>query len=317
MNSKNRNVIAATLIIISAAVAAVSVASCIRLNNVVAQSSSSVSALQSVIAGNMRSGYRAITDIDAGAMISDSMVEYSSTIVSDVDASQFISEDDIGKVATVKIAAGTPVLKDMVSAQLAADYHERECSFIWLNTNLKDNDFVDVRIMFPNGEDDIVAAKKSVKEVAVEANNMFLWLTEDENDLLSAAIVDANLHGARIYVTKYLKPEIQEASTVTYAPNSSVLAAIKDNPNIVDQSAANLSASAREAMENRIELFEKAYPDYEFNTKVGSSDAIISDSAAQAAEDAENSTSDTSDTSSSSSSDSTGASSESEVEYVD
>lgn len=314
MNSKNRNVIAATLIIISAALAAVSIASCIRLKNVVVQSSSSVSALQSVIAGNMRSGYRAITDIDAGAMISDSMVEYSSTIVSDVDASQFISEDDIGKVATVKIAAGTPVLKDMVSAQLAADYHERECSFIWLNTNLKDNDFVDVRIMFPNGEDDIVAAKKSVKEVAVEANNMFLWLTEDENDLLSAAIVDANLHGARIYVTKYLKPEIQEASTVTYTPNSSVLAAIKDNPNIVDQSAANLSASAREAMENRIELFEKAYPDYEFNTKVGSSDAIISDSAAQAAEDTVD---DTGDTSSSSSSDSTGASSESEVEYVD
>lgn len=314
MNSKNRNVIAATLIIISAALAAVSIASCIRLKNVVVQSSSSVSALQSVIAGNMRSGYRAITDIDAGAMISDSMVEYSSTIVSDVDASQFISEDDIGKVATVKIAAGTPVLKDMVSAQLAADYHERECSFIWLNTNLKDNDFVDVRIMFPNGEDDIVAAKKSVKEVAVEANNMFLWLTEDENDLLSAAIVDANLHGARIYVTKYLKPEIQEASTVTYTPNSSVLAAIKDNPNIVDQSAANLSASAREAMENRIELFEKAYPDYEFNTKVGSSDAIISDSAAQAAEDTVD---DTGDTSSSSSSDSTEASSESEVEYVD
>lgn len=314
MNSKNRNVIAAILIIISAALAAVSIASCIRLKNVVVQSSSSVSALQSVIAGNMRSGYRAITDIDAGAMISDSMVEYSSTIVSDVDASQFISEDDIGKVATVKIAAGTPVLKDMVSAQLAADYHERECSFIWLNTNLKDNDFVDVRIMFPNGEDDIVAAKKSVKEVAVEANNMFLWLTEDENDLLSAAIVDANLHGARIYVTKYLKPEIQEASTVTYTPNSSVLAAIKDNPNIVDQSAANLSASAREAMENRIELFEKAYPDYEFNTKVGSSDAIISDSAAQAAEDTVD---DTGDTSSSSSSDSTEASSESEVEYVD
>ena len=314
MNSKNRNVIAASLIIISAALAVVSIASCIRLKNVVVQSSSSVSALQSVIAGNMRSGYRAITDIDAGAMISDSMVEYSSTIVSDVDASQFISEDDIGKVATVKIAAGTPVLKDMVSAQLAADYHERECSFIWLNTNLKDNDFVDVRIMFPNGEDDIVAAKKSVKEVAVEANNMFLWLTEDENDLLSAAIVDANLHGARIYVTKYLKPEIQEASTVTYTPNSSVLAAIKDNPNIVDQSAANLSASAREAMENRIELFEKAYPDYEFNTKVGSSDAIISDSAAQAAEDTVD---DTGDTSSSSSSDSTEASSESEVEYVD
>lgn len=317
MNSKNRNVIAATLIIISAALAAVSIASCIRLKNVVVQSSSSVSALQSVIAGNMRSGYRAITDIDAGAMISDSMVEYSSTIVSDVDTSQFITEDDIGKVATVKIAAGTPVLKDMVSAQLAADYHERECSFIWLNTNLKDNDFVDVRIMFPNGEDDIVAAKKSVKEVAVEANNMFLWLTEDENDLLSAAIVDANLHGARIYVTKYLKPEIQEASTVTYTPNSSVLAAIKDNPNIVDQSAANLSASAREAMENRIELFEKAYPDYEFNTKVGSSDAIVSDSAAQAAEGAANDTSDTSDTSSSSSSDSAGTSSESEVEYVD
>lgn len=241
----------------------------VRIKEITSVSSSSITALQTQIRTNTRAGYRALVDIDAGAMITDTMVEYSASIPSDVDQSLFIDSTDIGKVATISISAGTPVLTEMVSAQLAADYHERECSFIWLNTNLKDNDFVDVRVLFPNGEDYIVVAKKSIKEVNVAANNVFLWLTEDEIQLLDAAIVDANLHNAKIYVTKYIKPEVQEASVVTYAPNTSVLSVIRNDPNIVDASAANLSASARAAMENRLELFEDAYPDLELNMNAG------------------------------------------------
>ena len=57
---------------------------------------------------------------------------------------------------------------------------------------------------------------------------------------------------------------------VTYAPNTSVLSVIRNDPNIVDASAANLSAEARASMENRLELFEEAYPELEFSTEVGS-----------------------------------------------
>lgn len=298
----------AVVIVLSLLCLVISAFAAVRIKEVVGASSSSITALQTQIKTNMRAGYRALVDIDAGEMITDSMVEYSSNLPSDIDQSLFITGEDIGKVATISINAGTPILTEMVSAQLAADYHERECSFIWLNTNLEDNDFVDVRILFPNGEDYIVAAKKSIKEVNVAANNVFLWLTEDEIQLLDAAIVDANLHNAKIYVTKYIKPEVQEASTVTYAPNTSVLTVIRDDPNIVDVSAANLSAEARAGIENRLELFEKAYPDLELNLDAGSNSGYTnsdSDSGVSATEDAGVPTT-TED-----------ATEESEVEYVD
>ncbi len=298
----------AVVIVLSLLCLVISAFAAVRIKEVVGASSSSITALQTQIKTNMRAGYRALVNIDAGEMITDSMVEYSSNLPSDIDQSLFITGEDIGKVATISINAGTPILTEMVSAQLAADYHERECSFIWLNTNLEDNDFVDVRILFPNGEDYIVAAKKSIKEVNVAANNVFLWLTEDEIQLLDAAIVDANLHNAKIYVTKYIKPEVQEASTVTYAPNTSVLTVIRDDPNIVDVSAANLSAEARAGIENRLELFEKAYPDLELNLDAGSNSGYTSsdsDSGVSATEDAGVPTT-TED-----------ATEESEVEYVD
>lgn len=152
---------------------------------------------------------------------------------------------------------------------------------------------MDVRILFPNGEDYIVAAKKSIKEVRIEINNVFLWLTEEEIQLLDAAIVDANLHNAKIYVTRYVKPEVQEASTPTYEPNSDVMRVMESNPNIVTESSRILSLTARSAMEQRIELFEKAYPEFEMkleageNTKVPekSTDDVTVDSGANTATD--------------------------------
>lgn len=230
-------------------------------------------ALQEKIMSTQRSGYIALADIKAGEMISSQLVEYHTDLSSDVDSSMFITDRDLGKVATTSIPAGMPIYKNMVSADLASNYHSRECSFIWLSSDLSDNDFVDVRILFPNGEDYIVAAKKSVKDVDVAANNVFLWLTEEEIQSLDAAIVDANLHGAKIYVTKYVKPEIQQASIVTYEPNSDVMSVMEKDPNIVTESARVLSLEARIAMEDRLELFEKVNPNFSLDDTVSGGSA--------------------------------------------
>lgn len=246
-----------------------------KLNEILSESSGSVAALKSYINSNLRSGYRAVTDIRCGEMITDSIVEYSTIICSDVDQMQFITESDIGKVATVDIGAGMPIYSSMVSTSVASAFRERECSFIWLNTNLKHNDYVDVRVLFPNGEDYIVCSKKSIKNPLIATNNVFLWLTEDEILLLDAAIVDANLHGARIYVTRYLKPEIQMASSVTYSPSSDILRTIELDPNIVDRSAQNLSAAARNAMEARLQLFEEANEGFKLNVEVGDNNRYV------------------------------------------
>ena len=283
-------------ILVVIAVALIALSLCIsgvfaiyKVREIIEESSASVILLQNELNTRTRSGYVAVADIDAGEVITDSLVQYSNKIISDVDQRLFINEDDIGKVSVISITAGTPILTDMVSAKLTENYRERECAFIWLNTNLQDNDFVDVRIVFPNGEDYIICAKKSIKNVNIAANNVFLWLTEDEIQLLDSAIVDASLHQAKIYVTKYLKPEVQDASVITYNPNASVLTAIRNNPNIVNEAASNLSADARLAVEKRISLFEEAYgaesdwelpyDEYQFKDSIGENDRYDADAA--------------------------------------
>ena len=225
-------------------------------------------ALQAQISSMQRTGYVAATDIKMGDMITEDMLTYKSDIACGVDQSLLITAADLGKVAVVDIPTGVPVYTSSVSEELAANYTERECNFIYLNANLADGDYVDVRIMFPNGEDYIVASKKCLKTPVIANNSCYLWLTEDENDLLSAAIVDANLNKAKIYVNRYVNPSVEDASIVTYNPNEDVINAMKVNPNIVAESEAALSIDARQNLEGHLDAFLKEYPDYVIDDQI-------------------------------------------------
>lgn len=95
--------------------------------------------------------------------------------------------------------------------------------------------------------------KKSLKGIQIDSQNCFLWLNEEEILRMSSAIVDAYLYsGARIYTTKYIEPNVQEASKVTYEPSVSTLLLIEKDPNIVNTAANSLSKQVRKAMENRL-----------------------------------------------------------------
>ena len=224
--------------------------------------SEDTSALRAELASKEREGFTAMVDIQMGEVITEQNVIYAGDISSDVDQEMFIGYEDIGKIATVDIAAGMPIYANMVSDTALADLEERECNFVILNANTKNNDYIDVRIMFPNGEDFIIASKKCIKNPQPLYNSCYLWLTETENDLLSAAIVDANLNQARIYITKYVKPVIQSGRYVTYQPNADVMSIIQNNPNIVDQSEVSLSLQARQNLETNLRKFYEENEDY-------------------------------------------------------
>lgn len=241
-----------------------------KTNEIVANADANSYALEQQIQSSVRAGYIPLTNIEMGQRITESLVTYSGVIISSVDQSKFISENDLGKVATVDIPAGMPIYTNMVSDTVDNDIHERECSFIWLNTNLQEYDYVDVRILFPNGEDYVVCAKKSLYDMTLSMNNVFLWLTEEEILLLDSAIVDANMHNGKIYVTKYVKPEVQQASAVTYSPNSDVMRLIASDENIVERSEASLAVDARSRMDERLELFEQVYPGFTVRDEIGS-----------------------------------------------
>lgn len=223
--------------------------------------------LNSQLSANSRTGYIATTEIKQGDILQDGVNVAANTFSSSADASTFATQDCLGQEAVVDIPNGSPITTNVVAASMEKQLNERECTFINLSANLKKGDFVDIRILFPNGEDPIVVSKVSIQNPVIASNLVYLWLTEDQITNLDSAVVDANLHGAIIYTTKYIEPEIQPANVVNYQPNAAVINLMQSDPNIVQEAAAALSVSARESLEDRLKAFEKAYPDFELDLK--------------------------------------------------
>lgn len=176
------------------------------------------------------------------------------TITSSQNADTFISEIDIDGYARMDLEADIPVLKCMISKEaLHNDMRIREFSLFSLPTALKIDDFIDVRIAFPNGEDYIVLSKKRVRNLNKESGTIWLWLTEKELLEMSSAIVDAYLNeDSSLYTTVYVNGNLQEAATSNYPANMDVLTLIKDNPNIIEEAEIALFAEARVGLEDRL-----------------------------------------------------------------
>lgn len=208
---------------------------------------------QEEINANKRTVYTAIADIAAGDPIVTENLK-KDVVFASQPQELYMTEDDIGKIALVDINAGTQIVTSMLTEGIVSnEVREVEYEVIMINSNIIDNDFVDVRIMFPNGEDFIVLSKKVIKGITMDSGTCFLWLSEEEILRMASAIVDAFLYnGAKIYTTKYIEPNLQEASLITYEPSLATQLLIKDNPNILQTAINELSKQVRKAMENRM-----------------------------------------------------------------
>lgn len=197
--------------------------------------------------------YVATEDIAVGDIISKDNVQ-SKMIYTSQAKEAFISETDLGKIALIQIPSGTQLLPSMLTENLnQSDVREMQYDVININSNIVNNDRIDVRIFFPNGEDYIVLSKKMIKGLAIDTTSCLLWLNEEEILRMSSAIVDAYLYsGAKLYTTKYIEPNLQEESQITYEPSVATILLIQDNPNIVKTATNELSKQVRKAMENRL-----------------------------------------------------------------
>lgn len=209
---------------------------------------------QNDINQHIKEAYVVTKEIQAGEVISLENMSYEQ-IYSSVPQDAFVTKKEIGSIALVTIPEKSHVLKAMVIEDMVENsLREQEFSVFQLNRNLKENNFVDIRIVYPNGENYIVLSKKAIKNLSLENNNCFLWLTEEEILTVSSAIVDAYLHnGTKLYTTKYIEPQIQEASIQTYQPNEAVISLIKTDPNVVQRASDYLSKSLRRKLEERLD----------------------------------------------------------------
>ncbi len=201
--------------------------------------------------------YIAKENITSGQEITTSMLQ-EIQVKSDTLANYYCTLDCLGQIAIVDIPQGMAVLQNMICTQeMKEEQREVECEIIALSDHLTENDYVDVRIMMPNGEDYIVLAKKSVHDLMVSEENQeercYLWMSEDEILYYSAAIVDAYLYpGASLYTTKYIEPMIQKESIITYVPSLGTITMMRENPNIIQEAIKYLKEDHRKQLENRL-----------------------------------------------------------------
>lgn len=133
------------------------------------------------------------------------------------------------------------------------DVREQEYNVVILPTELMTGDYVDVRLMLPNGEDFIVISKKmvTIPNVAGEylADTLKMNLSEDEILIMSSAIVEAfKINGAKLYATKYTDAGLQSAASATYVASKEVTALIDQDPNITAEAKTGLRARYSEGL---------------------------------------------------------------------
>lgn len=148
-------------------------------------------------------------DVIQGEVITSDMVTTVNVHRKTVPTGALSLSEITGKVAKFNIPANIPLTSSMVTEEiLSADVREQEINTILMPSDLVSGDYVDIRIMYPNGTDYIVLAQKKVGEIS--GSTMWFTLTEDERLILNGAIVDSFLNeGTKLYATKYYDPQSQ------------------------------------------------------------------------------------------------------------
>lgn len=180
-------------------------------------------------------------DIKSGEEISASNLEKKS-LVTTLSNSEILSPANLSEnsLAKIDLGKGTILTQSMVIEEEVANddsLRTQEFNMITLPTDLETNDYIDIRLLFPNGQDFIVVSKKMV--VKSSENTILLKLSESEILTMSNAIVESYItEGSMLYATKYTDAGIQAAATPTYTVSKEVLDLIDSNANIT-QTAKN------------------------------------------------------------------------------
>ncbi|MEK3876411.1 SAF domain-containing protein [Paenibacillus sp. FSL M7-0420] len=164
----------------------------------------------------------------------------------------------VGKYMKIDVMPGTAVTTEMVRDEARLDPSERkeETEYIKLPLRLTKKDVVDIRIVFPNGEDYIVVGKKSLKDVDLANQYTFFNDNEEEAQLLNSALVDAYINNAELYMKQYVEPELQPEPVINYVPNLDVLGVIKSNPSIIEQAKWGLAEKLRTELDKRLKAID-------------------------------------------------------------
>lgn len=175
-------------------------------------------------------------------------------------------------VAKVAMKANTVMTGSLISVSdeiQTDDVREQTYNMIALPIDLETDEYVDIRLMLPNGLDYIVLSKVKVTIPDVGGtpltDTIKLNLSEGNLLTLSSAIVEAyQIEGSKLYAIKYTEAGNQKAATETYVPMAQIKKQIENNPNIVEEAMSELrSRWTNDAITSRNENINKADRDSE------------------------------------------------------
>lgn len=167
---------------------------------------------------------------------------------------EYIQLNGSALVAKLDMNKNTVVTLEMIAKSdeaLTDDIRRQEYNCVVLPLDLETGDYIDFRLLLPNGQDYIVVSKKQVTIASsVDSAAGTLWtspdtiwvnLAEDEILSMSCAIVDAyKIQGAKLYATVYTDPGMQKAATPTYLINAETAALIQKDPNVLSEALTAL-----------------------------------------------------------------------------
>jgi hypothetical protein len=192
---------------------------------------------------NTKLAYVLRSDIQSGTEItmSDLTQVYA---LKDVIPTDSITADDITEntIAKIDLTKGLVLSKSMIEesdAKVTSDLREQQYNMLVLPQYLEVDDYIDIRLVLPNGQDFIVVSKKKVKNMTEDT--IWIDMYEEETVAMSGAIVEAyKIAGSKLYATTYVEPGIQESATTTYKPSSEVITLINSDSNIVNEARQKL-----------------------------------------------------------------------------
>jgi len=217
-----------------------------------------VSENEKILNENKRYGFVTTKELIAGDILTEENVEYKEYFSSDmVEAS--IGKESLGMKVRINVPENTQLTSFMMAdSEITGDTREVCYNVITLSPNIKSGDYCDVRIVYPNGVSKVVLPKKRLLNLSEGSTDSYVYCTEEDINLMDSAVVDAYLYGGtKLYVTKYIEPNMQQASIVNYTPTQDVINLIKVNPNIVEIATNYLSNVVRMELENSLAVFSK------------------------------------------------------------
>ena len=197
----------------------------------------------------------------------------------------------VAKVTMNKNTVITPNLVVQSDEVVTDDVRQQEYNMVVLPVDLMTNDYIDIRLMTPSGQDFIVVSKAEV-DIPTNLDGSYITdtirvnLREDEILSMSSAIVEAyGLLGSKLYATKYVEAGMQEAALPTYTPNAAVTAQIQSNPNIVsiasEELAARYSDAAKKNRNDYLQSLINSSEDYSSNVQDKADEKITNQNTAR------------------------------------